>query len=78
MVNINFYLLSHFQNFCDTFRTFGMFGMQKDDKITFLLEVSQNKVICKKAVSKGCWCKESSLLSTHEQEKPRSVFLQKG
>ena len=34
------------------------FGMQKDDKITFLLEMFQNKVICKKAVSKG-WCKES-------------------
>ena len=34
------------------------FGMQKDDKITFFLEVGQNKVICKKAVSKG-WCKES-------------------
>ena len=37
---------------------FKTFEMLKDDKIIILPEVLQNKVICKKAISKGL-CKES-------------------
>ena len=40
---------------------FMTFEMQKDNTITFLLDMFQKKVKCKNAVSKG-WCKECSHL----------------
>ena len=53
---LNLYLLTDLKIVVALFTTF---RMQEDDTFTFLLEMFQFKVICKKAVSKG-WCKESS------------------
>ena len=68
---LNFHLLCDFQNFCGTFYDF---WNAKGLKGHILLEVFQNKVTCKKAVSKG-WCKWSNALMLTWFDSPTNIYI---
>ena len=57
-LKVLFYIFTDFHFFFVAL--FTTFGMQKDKKDHVLLEMLENKMIFKKAVSKG-WCKESRI-----------------